>query len=230
MTGWAVERRSGTVGQLHDLDWTAVTGPTVFVLQPTAAALVLGSAQFAVDVDDDACRVRGVDVVRRRSGGGAVLVQPQRGTWIDVVLPRHDPRWVDDVGRSAAWLGDVWVSALAGVGVVAHRHDGPTRPGRWGRLACFAGVGPGEVVGAGGAKLVGIAQRRTRTAARFQCLVHHDSTAEDLAALLAPTVRGELDEFRRDLDAALGVVTVPPEVLVTGVLAALGGPPASMSS
>lgn len=228
MTGWAVERRSGTVAALHDLDWTAAAGPTVFVLQPTAPAIVLGSAQHEVLVDDDACRVRGVEVVRRRSGGGAVMVQPGCCTWIDVVLPHHDHRWVDDVGRSADWLGDVWVSALAGVGVATRRHDGPMQAGRWGRLACFAGVGPGEVVDGRGAKVVGIAQRRTRTAARFQCLVHHDTTAAELTALLAPTVRGEIDEFRRDLDAALGVVTVPPEALLAGVLEVLGDRSPSM--
>ena len=41
----------------------------------------------------------------------------------------------------------------------------------WCPLVCFAGVGPGEVL-AGGRKLVGISQRRTRAGARFQCAVH----------------------------------------------------------
>ena len=38
-------------------------------------------------------------------------------------------------------------------------------------MVCFAGVGTGEV-SVGDRKLVGLSQRRTRTGARFQCLVH----------------------------------------------------------
>jgi hypothetical protein len=43
----------------------------------------------------------------------------------------------------------------------------------WSGLVCYAGRGPGEVFvptpDGGSAKVVGIAQRRTRAGARFQC-------------------------------------------------------------
>jgi lipoate---protein ligase len=39
---------------------------------------------------------------------------------------------------------------------------------RWSRRICFAGLGPGEVT-IGERKLVGMAQRRTRQGALFQC-------------------------------------------------------------
>ena len=56
----------------------------------------------------------------------------------------------------------------------------------WSAAVCFAGVGPGEVLGAAGAKVVGISQRRTRTWARFQTMVHLRWRPELVAALVAP--------------------------------------------
>ena len=63
------------------------------------------------------CEAAGVDVVRRRSGGGVVLLVPGECLWLDVVVPRDDPRWDDDVARAMWWLGEVWCQALAAVDV-----------------------------------------------------------------------------------------------------------------
>jgi len=123
-------------------------------------AVVLGSTQPAPPPQD------AVEVVRRRSGGGAVLVAPADPLWVDVDVPADDPLWSEDVGASFGWLGRAWADALGG-GVV---HEGAFEPGRWGRTVCFAGRGPGEVF-VDGAKVVGLAQRRTRAGARFQCAV-----------------------------------------------------------
>jgi len=109
-----------------------------------------------------------VPVVRRRSGGGAVLVGPGELVWIDVLLPAGDPLWQDDVGRAFHWLGQVWTAALAALGVDASWHSGAMICTQWCRQVCFAGVGAGEVTVAG-RKVVGLAQRRTRAGALFQC-------------------------------------------------------------
>jgi len=98
-------------------------------------------------------------------------LDPAQGVWIDVVLPRGDPLWSDDVGAAFEWLGAAWVRALASLGVAAESHRGTPVATLEGRIVCFAGVGSGEV-SVGGAKLVGLSQRRTREGARFQCLVH----------------------------------------------------------
>jgi hypothetical protein len=52
------------------------------------------------------------------------------------------------------------------------------------RQICFAGLGSGEVLLAG-RKLVGISQRRTRSAARFQSLCHLRWRPETVVALVA---------------------------------------------
>jgi lipoate-protein ligase A len=120
-------------------------------------------------------------VVRRRSGGGAVFVIPGECLWVDVLLPRDDPRWDDDVGVAAHWVGDAWAAA---VGDGAQTHRGALQRSPWSDLVCFAGLGPGEVTKAG-QKVVGISQRRTRAGARFQCVALANWDPASLLALLA---------------------------------------------
>jgi lipoate---protein ligase len=168
----------------------------VWVCEPAEPALVLGSAQRDEVADAAACSAAGVEIVRRRSGGGAVLVVPGELLWLDLVLPAGDELWQDDVGRAFQWVGETWRRALADLGVVAHVHTGGLVRTRWSPLVCFAGLGPGELTLAGGAKAVGISQRRTRDAARFQCAAVHRWDPAALLRLLA------LD----DADRAAGAV------------------------
>jgi lipoate-protein ligase A len=140
---------------------------SVVVQRIGAPALVLGSRQSPDLVDLERARAAGVAVVRRRSGGGAVLVGPQDPIWLDVWLPATDPLWRDDVGRATEWVGRWWASVLAALGGRDLRvHQGPPICSRWSDWVCFAGVGSGEV-SAGSAKVVGIAQWRSRQGSLF---------------------------------------------------------------
>jgi len=181
--GWTVERRQGRAGALHALDWPEPLGRTAWVLGVEAPALVLGSTQAADAVDADDLGAAGIEVARRRSGGGAVLMRPGGSVWIDVLIPRGDPHWDDDVGRSFTWLGETWARALADLGLPgAAVHTGALVCGRFGRQVCFAGIGPGEVT-LDGVKVVGLSQRRTRAGARFQAVVHRVWDPAPLAAI-----------------------------------------------
>ena len=142
----------------------------MWVLDAERPALVLGSTQPESDVDTEALAAGDIDLVRRRSGGGAVLVVPGECLWVDVVLPRDDVLWDDDVGRAPVWVGEVWAAALIGLGLPAQVHRGGLVRTDWSSRVCFAGLGPGEVTAAG-RKVVGVSQRRTRAGARFQCAV-----------------------------------------------------------
>lgn len=212
--GWKAYRLSGTVGELHALTPDADADREVWLMSPTDTALVLGSAQPADIVGDLHAGNR--EVVRRRSGGGAVMVEPDHSVWIDVVINRGDPLWDDDVNRAPLWLGQAWRDTLAslefGGGEVLDRYE----PGPWGRLACFASRGPGEVL-VDGAKAVGVTQRRTRNTARFQTLVYRRWTPEELMSrLVVPT--GQIEELRTALAGSAYPLDAPAKKIIAAFL------------
>jgi lipoate-protein ligase A len=167
--------------------WPERPVPSIWLLEVDRPALVLGSTQPDVavvgdvlaDVVADVVADVDVEVARRRSGGGAVLVDPSAVMWVDVLVPAGDRLWEVDVGRAFLWLGRVWAEAIPGAEV----HDGPLVRTSWSDLVCFAGLGPGEVT-VGGRKVVGISQRRTREAALFQCAALLDWDAAGTGRLL----------------------------------------------
>lgn len=219
---WAVHRRTGSASTLHARALPDVVDRAVHVLDVDRPALVLGSTQPDHVADADTCAAAGVEVVRRHSGGGAVLLDPGAVAWVDVELPRHDPLWDDDVGRAAWWVGDTLAAAMADLGVPDPTvHRGGLARGRWGELVCFAGLGPGEVTaGPGGPKVAGLSQRRTRAGARFQAAVPVAWDPERLASLLAlePAQRYDLAV---DLAAAVHPVAADAGDVAAAVLARL---------
>ncbi len=201
-SSWVVERHRGSATDLHGLVPPEDGRRRIWVLDVSRPAVVLGSTQDAGAVDERAARAAGVDVARRRSGGGAVWVAPGEPTWIDVVVPRDDPLWSDDVAGAFAPVGRAWASALAELGLDgATVHDGPLVRTEWSDLVCFAGTGPGEVLHPDGGKVVGISQRRTRGAARFQCALPRRWEPGALAALLVAPDGRPLAEVPGALDA-----------------------------
>ncbi|MEA2702847.1 MAG: lipoate---protein ligase, partial [Actinomycetota bacterium] len=175
-----------TAAAAHGRAWPEPAAPTVWCVEVDGPALVLGSTQPDGVVDGARAAAVGVDVVRRRSGGGAVLLRPGEVVWIDVLVPAGDPLWEADVGRAFGWLGRAWVDALGALGVAAVAYDGPLAAGRWSSLVCFGGLGPGEVT-VEGRKIVGISQRRTRAGALFQCAVLVEWDPSPLLDLLVLT-------------------------------------------
>jgi len=202
---WSLERVVAPAGAFHGRELPA--GRTVWSVEVPAAAAVLGSRQDPSLLDADECARQGLEVVRRRSGGGLVLLRPGEHAWIDVVIGRGDPWWTDDVSSSSWWLGEAWCRAVAALGVDGPSvHRGRLESDEWGRQVCFAAVGPGEVVDAAGAKVVGISQRRAGGTARFQCTVFRRWSAPDHAAILAAPPAGSLDGRVRCVDRASGDV------------------------
>ncbi len=131
--GWRVERSTGSAADLLG-PWPPARQWQVPVVRAGRLtgrpALVLGSTQDASVVDHRAAAAAGVDVLRRTTGGGAVLVAPGAQVWMDLWLPRRHERWDDDVVRAAAWVGETWMAALETLGVGALRlHRGPATRG-----------------------------------------------------------------------------------------------------
>ncbi len=222
--GWATRRRRGSAAVLVG-DWPPTSERAhrlVAVCEVTGhGALVLGSAQDEGDVDVPSVAARGLELVRRSGGGGAVLVAPGAQVWAEFWLPRDDVLWDDDIVVGARWVGHLWARALgsfSGRDLVVHA--GRATRTAWSDAVCFAGVGPGEVL-AGGRKVVGLSQRRTRTGARFHTVAPLHWDAEAIAALVRTGDEPASVSGRRRADLASAATGL--DSLVDGAAAAGAG-------
>ena len=174
--------------------------------------LVLGSTQSPESVSRQKAQELGVEVVRRRGGGGAVFLRPDDQVWVDAWIPRSDPLWQSDVSGAAAWVGDWWLHALA----VADRadwwvHRDRAQPGQFGELVCFAGRGPGEVFW-GQRKVVGLSQWRSREGALFLSCAYTQWQPQALVDLLHFEAGDRGDLLRELLPVAAGLSAIDPPV------------------
>ncbi len=183
------------------------------MLHATRPGIVLGRAQKVDDGFGARAAAAGFDVARRVSGGAAVVVGPGECVWVDVVVARGADGWNDDIGKAGCWMGDQWVAALTAVGVSGTRvHRGAMQKLPGSDTVCFAGIGPGEVLRADGAKLVGVSQRRTRSWALFQCAIPHRFDPSPLIEVLGP---------RAEAARSAAVATLEPPIANTLVAALL---------
>ena len=195
--------------ELHALampEGDQVPDGALWVLRPTALALVMGSAQREPDFDLAALARDGVGLAPRRSGGGAVFIDPAAVVWVDVLAPRGSRYWADDLGQTFVSVGEAWQRAFASLGVSTDMVRAAPDRSEEARLACWAGLGWGELT-IDGVKVMGLSQRRTRWGARVQGMAVLDGGADRAVTWLAG-----LDEpARLGLRDRIGQVVVPVE-------------------
>jgi lipoate---protein ligase len=197
------------------LDQVQPGGPLLerwYVAATPAVVLGLGLRHRVAEVVDLArCATAGVEVLERRAGGGAVLVD--RGNMVCGALctPLPAGTVAPDLTESYRWIGDALVRGLrdlglttarrvdvtearADVGVLKSRADGLSRLLL---STCYGALSPHEVA-VGTAKLVGLAQIRRRHAALFQVgiLLEDQSPLADLLVVPDEPTR---EEFRAAL-------------------------------
>jgi lipoate-protein ligase A len=154
-----------------------------------APALVLGVGQKLHEVNLAACRVAGVPIHRRASGGTAVLLGPE-ALMLTVALPKAHRLSHSDVTESYRWSGEVWVAALHALGLnsrlipIQQARDDLRALDPLTRRVCFGGYSPYEVL-AGSRKLVGLAQVRRRSGALIEAAIYRQWQPERLVPLLA---------------------------------------------
>ena len=181
-------------------------GPTLRWYGYVGRAVIIGVGQGASTIADD-LEARGIAVVRRLSGGAAVLADGEMLA-LDAVLPATSHLAGADVVASYQWFGEAWAAAIAGisgerareglrvVSVAEARRDRdalrryPRDPGARAREAtCFATLSPYEVAwqlpGMASRKLVGLSQVRRRGVALLQAGVHWRFDAAVMATLIA---------------------------------------------
>ena len=157
-----------------------VVRPTLRLFAWDPPAVSLGHHQADPAPDEAALlRDRGVEWVRRPTGGRAVFHGgSERELTYSVVAPLSEPRLGQGLAASCRALHATIAAGLSALGIEVTLAARPspgrprmreTRPGREGRVrptsrrACFAATVPSEIEAAG-RKLVGSAQRRSRSA------------------------------------------------------------------
>lgn len=132
--------------------------PTLRLYSWEPPAISLGSAQSATDVDLAALRAHGWELVRRPTGGKALLNMDE--LTYAVIGPETEPRLRGGVLESYRRIAAALAAALRLVGApveIHPDHDKPTEP--YDAAICFEVPSSYEIV-VGGRKLVGSAQAR----------------------------------------------------------------------
>ena len=161
--------------------------------------LSLGRLEPESDVNLEARARDGIDVVRRPSGGRAVLHSDE--VTYAVVCRVDDPDFGGDVMTSCARIHAAVATGLRRLGVTTMPHQispGTRREAQAAaaRADCFARPAAHELLDASGRKLVGSAQAR-----RGRALLQHGSillSPSRAADYLRPEVAGEADSASRE--------------------------------
>ena len=140
--------------------------PVLRVYRWDPPAVTIGYNQDLDDFDADLARAAGYAVVRRPTGGRAIL-HAQELTYA-VVGASPGPIFGDSLHAVYQVVNGALVAFLAGLGYRAEVSDGEARTEARG-LVCFKSAGRYEIA-VGGRKLVGSAQRRTGG-----CFLQHGS-------------------------------------------------------
>ncbi|HZP25444.1 MAG TPA: biotin/lipoate A/B protein ligase family protein [Dehalococcoidia bacterium] len=136
--------------------------PTLRLFAFEPRALTLGRFQAARrDIDPAACEGHSVEVVRRPTGGRAVLHTAD--LCYAVIAPTDDPEIGGSINDSYCRLSEALTRALATVGAPAECLAAPAGPDYGAPAACFALTAAHEPQ-LGASKLVGSAQVRSQTA------------------------------------------------------------------
>lgn len=194
----------GTVDELHALPMPTDGPAELWVMRPTGAAVAMGSSQRPEQFDLDRLRHDGVELAARRSGGGAVFIDPGATVWIDVLAPRASRWYSAELAENFMLVGRVWQRALSTLGVetdLCAASGGRTAAST---LACWAGLGWGELT-VGDVKVVGLSQRRTRWGSRVQAMAVLDESSARVADYLLPADRAVLRNSIPALEWGLGL-------------------------
>jgi lipoate-protein ligase A len=133
--------------------------PTLRFYAWSPPCLSLGRSQPLADVDLAACRTAGVDVVRRPTGGRAILHTDE--LTYSVAIVQRDPRAAGDVVDSYRRISEGLLAGLHQLGVEAVQAVGQSASEADQTAVCFETPSAYEIT-VSGKKLVGSAQWRAR--------------------------------------------------------------------
>lgn len=194
---------------------TGACPPTVRFYRWRPPAVSLGRHQAASEVDMEAALERGYEVVRRPTGGRAILHTDE--LTYSVAASADEPRVQGSIMDAYLRLSNALLAGLRSLGLEADKAPGDVRAGPDVSAACFEVPSAYEIT-AGGRKLLGSAQSR-----RAGYVLQHGSLplvgdVGRLADVLAlpdaerAALRAELSGRATTLAAALGVAEESDQV------------------
>ncbi len=184
----------------------------IWRINPTAPALVLGSAQNPAVVDALALRADGIELVKRRTGGGIVYLHPKHFLWLDITIPATDPLFKKDTTKASLWLGELLSDTLLEFKIAAEVYRGAYTAGAAKGLVCFSSRAPGELL-VDSAKILGISQRHTKYGIWFQTLLLFQWDSNLFLQYLRLSIE-QRQALKADLDKSAGTVKLNPDSFV----------------
>jgi lipoate-protein ligase A len=185
--------------------------PTLRFYRWNPPTVSLGRHQKLADVDETQIAARGYDLVRRATGGRAILHVDE--LTYSVSGPIEEPRMAGGVMDAYLRFSNALLSGLSTLGLKAEKAGSRTRAGRELSAACFETPSAYEIT-AGGRKLMGSAQSR-----RKGYVLQHGSLPlwGDVTRLvdvlaLSSTARDRLrQQLRRQAATLAEVLDLPPD-------------------
>jgi len=154
---------------------SGITQPQLLLWQYDTPAIIMGCSQRPDEGQQQRAEQAGLPIMRRGSGGGAVLAGP----WMlsaTLLIPVEHPVATLNLIELFRWLEPLWLKALIDSGVPCKGVDkamieeskviSKQHGVEW---ACYASLSHGEVVSPDGRKLVGLAQIRKRKGIALVC-------------------------------------------------------------
>ncbi len=180
--------------------------PVIRIYSWPCQTVSLGRNQQAGQLlDPERCEGEGIEVVRRPTGGKAILHSHGDITY-SVIARLTEPPLTSDVLGSYATVNQALVAGLASLGIRATVRDpSPIWPETGVNFGCFESPGRHEIYWAG-RKIVASAQRRTGGVIVQQGTIPSVATGAGLADLLR-LEPGRRERFRRDLNDRAGTLT-----------------------
>ncbi len=154
--------------RISDILEAGVEMPSVLFWQYDQAAVIMGCSQRPSEDQLQRSQEAGLPILRRRSGGGAVLAGPWMFS-VTVFIPPDHPVATQNIIEIFSWLEQIWMGALLACRIPCKGVDlqlieqskliSQEENLKW---ACYASLSHGEIVSEDGRKLVGLAQIRKR--------------------------------------------------------------------
>jgi lipoate-protein ligase A len=176
--------------------------PTLRFFGWIPACLSLGQAQPGTDVDREACYAAGVDVVRRPTGGRAILHTDE--LTYSVVAPEAEPRVAGTLVESYRRLSEGLLTGLMVMGVPGRQAERPNHHEQDQGPVCFEVPSNYEIV-FDGKKLVGSAQmRKAGVVLQHGTLPLHGDIARIAKYLMSRPKPDRVRQRATTVEAALG--------------------------